>query len=59
MSPTIGFTGAVELVVLRIPPPVTLPVIATSPPIVAEPITPKLASEPKPPLIISSPPMRA
>ena len=58
-SPTTGLTGALELVVLRIPPPVTLPVMATSPPMVAPPITFKLASDPIPPASIMTPPMLA
>ena len=36
-SPTVGLTGAVVLCDLRIPPPVTLPVIVTSLPTVSAP----------------------
>ena len=58
-SPTTGLTGAVVLCDLRIPPPVMLPVTARSAPIVAPPITFKLASEPMPPDSIITPPILA
>ena len=58
-SPTTGFTGAVSCAYLRKPPPVILPVTARSAPTVAEPITPKLASELIPLFSIINPPILA
>ena len=58
-SPTTGLAGAEVCAYLRKPPAVILPVIATSPPMVAEPTTPKLAKLANPPLVISSPPILA
>ena len=43
-SPTTGLAGADVCAYLRRPPAVILPVIATSPPMVAAPTTPKLAN---------------
>ena len=47
------------LVVLRIPPPVTVPVISTLAPNVASPVTSSPATLPKDPLVIVKPAMVA
>ena len=39
ISPTVGYNGAVLVLVVRMPPPVTSPPIFTLPPIPAPPVT--------------------
>ena len=58
-SPAIGLAGVFACAYLRTPPATMLPVIATSPPMVAEPITPKLATLPNAPFSMVNPPTTA